>query len=191
MNINISQTPIKLDITRTPFSLEMQSQRANIDLKQNHVEVNIETQKPEVEIDQYESFASVGFKNNIDLIKEAAERGKSKALEYASKKASDGDRLAAIHLGGEPIADMAERESFSNTEVNIASLPSARPQIEVKGYINIDFTRGGGEMYDAVDVDYTPPQQSVEFTPSKINIAIAQYNSISFSYTGNTIDSKI
>ncbi|NSW90063.1 MAG: hypothetical protein HPY74_05130 [Firmicutes bacterium] len=85
-----------------------------------------------LEIDQYEAFASVGYKNTMDLLRESAQRAYQHVMEYIGKTAEDGDRLAAIELGGNPLADIAERDAFPEKEFGIDFIPKARPKYDVK-----------------------------------------------------------
>ena len=52
-----------------------------------------------------------------DFYAEAAERGRMQALRYIAKCADDGDRLAAIERGGNPIAEIAFRDSCMDVRI--------------------------------------------------------------------------
>jgi len=85
-----------------------------------------------LEIDQSEAFASAGYKNMLDLFRESAQYARQHALEYIGKVAEDGDRFAAIELGGNPIAEMAESDAYPEKEFVIDYIPKVGPRFDVK-----------------------------------------------------------
>lgn len=85
-----------------------------------------------LEIDQREAFFSIGRKSNLDVVRESAEITYKHVMEYIGRTAEDGDRFAAIELGGNPIADIAERDSFPEKEFVIDAIPRVGPRFDVK-----------------------------------------------------------
>ncbi|HHV96237.1 MAG TPA: hypothetical protein GXX37_07165 [Clostridiaceae bacterium] len=116
------------------------SQIQNIQIQNNQSQQTVSKTKETIswsrqailEIDQYPVFAGLGYKSSIDLVKEAAQKAYQHAIEYIGKTASDGDRLAAIELGGTPIADIAERDAFPEKEPDAGSVPGGQPKFDVK-----------------------------------------------------------
>jgi hypothetical protein len=138
-----------------------------------------------VHIDQYQCFAEAGLKNNMDLLREAAQIGKQQAMQYIAKTAADGDRLAAVEKGGTPIADISERDAYPEKEFNIDVIPKSRPQIEVTGSLKVDFQPGG------VKFSFEPGQLNVQATRPEVTIYLRQRPSIHFQYVGENVDIKI
>jgi len=103
-----------------------------------------------LEIDQYPVFAGLGYKSSVDLAKEASQKAHRHAIEYIGKTASDGDRLAAIELGGSPIADIAERDAFQENTLAISTTPLGQPKFDVK-YITRYFRADGTVVSTKVD----------------------------------------
>lgn len=102
-----------------------------------------------LEIDQYPVFAGLGYKSPIDLAKETSQKARQHAAEYIGKTASDGDRLAAIELGGSPIADIAERDAFQENTLAINTTPLGQPKFDVKyitKYYKADGTIAGTKV---------------------------------------------
>lgn len=184
MALNITQTNAKIGIETTPSMLEIRTQRAQLQMKQKHAKIKIDSTPPMVEIDQYEAFASVGFKNNYDLIKSEVERAKQEHLENIGKIADDGNMLAAIENGGNPIAEMALRDSYTTHEFNIDFIPKERPKISlIEGELNIEFENGDNEgLNNGVEVNYIPAQVNINYTPAQVKIFLSQYASIKFDY---------
>lgn len=188
MGIEISQVHAKLGVERIPSKLEMRSQRAQLELRQEHAKIRINTELPRVEIDQSECFASAGLKKPIDLSRELAQMAQQQVLEYIGKIASDGDMLAAIEQGGNPIADIAERDSYVEHEFNIDFIPKAKPKITVTGGIEINADENPEGSYNWVEGNYIPGNLNISYTPEKLRIYMEQYNQVKFKYKGNTVD---
>ncbi len=184
MALNITQTYAKIGIETTPSMLELRTQRAQLQIKQKHAKLSIDTEPPRLEIDQYEAFASAGYKNNFDFIKSEIERVKQEHLAYIGKIVDDGNTLAAIENGGNPIAEIAERDSYTTHEFNIDFIPKARPEINlIEGEVNIELENGDNEgINNGVEVNYIPGQMNINYTPAQVKIFLSQYASIKFEY---------
>lgn len=184
MALNITQTYAKIGIETTPSMLELRTQRAQLQVKQKHAKLSIDTEPPRLEIDQYEAFASAGFKNNFDFIKSEIERVKQEHLANIEKIVDDGNTLAAIENGGNPIAEIAQRDSYTTHEFNIDFIPKARPEINlIEGNLNIEFENGDNEgINNGVEVNFIPAQVNLNYTPAQVKIFLSQYASIKFEY---------
>lgn len=191
MGLSITQTHAQIGIDRSPSRLDIESENARLELRQRHAKVNIKTELPRVEIDQYEAFASAGLKNYLDLTRDAAQRGKQQAIEYIGKVASDGDRLAAIEQGGNPIVEFALRDAYPEHEFNIDFIPKVGPKITIKGSVEFDPERNAEGANHGVEGNFTPAQVNINYTPAQIDIFLRQYASIRISYTENKINSYI
>jgi len=183
MPLKITQTYAKIGIETNPARYEMQTKRAKLELKQNHAQMRIETKKPKVLIDQYKAFASAGLKNILDLTRSEVQKAKQRALEYIAKVAEDGDRLAAIEKGGNPIAEMAARDLYTVHEFNYDAIPKERPEITViEGDINIELEKNPDGSNNFVETNYIPADVNVKFTPAQVRIFLEQYASIKIDY---------
>jgi len=182
MSIEINRTNAQLGIERTPSRLEMRSESARLELHQKHAKVNIRTELPKVKIDQYEAFASAGLKNCYDLIREISQRAYQHVLEYIGKVAEDGDTLAAIERGGNPIADIAERDAYTEHEFGYNYIPKARPKIEVTGSLKFYPERNAEGVNNGVEGRFIPGSLKINYTPAKVKIYMKQYPSISIKY---------
>lgn len=191
MGLSITQNYARIGIDRNPSRLEMESQNARLELRQKHAKVNIKTDLPRVEIDQYEAFASAGLKNFLDLTKDAAQRGQQQAIEYIGKLAGDGDSLAAIERGGDPIIQIALRDAYPEHEFNIDFIPKVGPKITVKGSVQLDPERNAEGVNHGVEGNFTPANVNINYTPAQVNVFLKQYASIQMSYTENKINKYI
>ena len=186
MSLIINQTHAKIGIERVPGRLEIRTRNAVLELHQEQAKVNIQTELPKIEIDQREAFADIGLKSYRDLAKEMVQMAYQNVMQYIAKTASDGDRLAAIELGGNPLADIAERDAFPEKEFGYDYIPKTRPKISLQeGKVHIDVEPRG------VEANYIPGDVEFNFIPTKINIYMRQYNSISFEYKGTKVDTYL
>ena len=103
-----------------------------------------------LEIDQYPVFEGLGYKSTIDLLRESSQRAYQHVMEYIGKTSADGDRLAAIELGGTPLADIAERDAFPEKDLSIGAAPGVGPKFDVK-YITKMYRTDGTIVGTKVD----------------------------------------
>lgn len=191
MALEIRTTSALIGIDRAPSRLEIKTEKARLDLHQKHAKINIRTELPRVEIDQYECFASAGLKGNRDLVADAAQRGYQQFIEFVGKKAGDGDILAAVHNRGNPIADIAQRNSRTIHEFGLDFIPKARPKIEVRGDVELDPERNSEGTNNGVEGQYTPGSIDIGYTPANVSVYLRQYASISINYQGNNVDYSV
>lgn len=163
---------------------------AKLEYRQKHARVNINTEKPKVLIDQYECFAETGLKNNYDFAKEAAQLGYQQVMSYIQETAQDGNTLAAIERGGNPIAQIAARKAFPEKTFGLAFIPQSRPHIEVTGNVDIQWDRNWEGAMTGVEGNFIPGRVNIYFTPAKLSFLVRQYPSINFSYVSD-FDSSV
>lgn len=192
MGLEISQTYARVGIDRTPSTLEIKTENAKLELDNKEPKINIRTELPRVEIDQYECFASSGLKGPIDLTREFAQRGYQNVLDYIAKTAQDGNMMAAIESGVRAIPEIAARDAYPQHEFGMVSMPSAKPQITVKGSLEIEPERTSEGVNNGVDGVYTPGSVEIRYTPDKIRFYMEQYASVNIKYVPeNMVDEKI
>jgi len=193
MALYITQTYAKIGIERIPSRLEIKAESARLDIHQRHAKVNIDTELPKILIDQYEAFASAGLKNNMDIVKDGAQKGKQKCLEYIGKTVTDGDTLAAIENGVNAIAEIAKRDLYKTHEFNIDCIPKVGPKITVVGgEVDFEVEKDSDGLNNGVESRFLPGNLEVNFTPAQVRVFLAQYASIKFNYIDeNKIDAYI
>jgi len=182
MGISIKTTDIQLGVDRTPSVLNIESGSAKLRLHQNHAQINISTDHVRVIIDQYRCFAEAGLKNNYDFAKEAAVKGLKQSMKFIARTAEDGNRLAEIEKGGNPVAEIAERRAFPQKQFVLDFIPKSRPEIKVEGNVDIELNRRGDLTRNGVDGDYIPAWMKINYTPSRVDIYVKQYPSVEIKY---------
>lgn len=182
--IAIESENIRIGINTSPSQMQMQTEKAKVELEYVRPDLNMHTEHVKVEISQVEAFASAGLKTYSMLSREAAQRGIQQCLEYIAKTAQDGDRLAAFELGGNPIADISERDAYPEKEFNIVSMPSVGPEFNIiPGTVTFDpepLTRPG--VWNGIMAKVQPGTLNILFTPSQVKIFIERYNWVKINY---------
>nr|MBO2494551.1 hypothetical protein [Clostridia bacterium]PZN11659.1 MAG: hypothetical protein DIU64_02085 [Caldicoprobacter oshimai] len=185
MQLRITTTPALIGIRTQLAKVEMESPRPLLEMKRQQPQLNIDIEPVRVHIDQYECFAELGYKNFLDLARTEAQRGYQRVMEYIAQTAQDGDRLAAIELDGNPIADIAEERSYDVPEAEPITLPLPQPKFYVRGGISIDY-QPGKIHFNAV---VSPVKYRV--TPHKVEIYLRQHPNITIEYVGHHIDRRV
>lgn len=180
--LRIEQTYGKIGVETYASQLGIESRQSILKVHQEHVQVEIDKEEPKVLIDQHECFATAGLKNHFELAQEAAAAAARQVMEYTARYASDGDLLAKIQYKGNPIAEIARRNSFDSHEFNIDLIPKARPRIEVEGHINLSFKEGG--VQTGVEEGF----MQINFSKPQIQCYLLQKPSLQIQYVGKNLD---
>ncbi len=183
--LRIEQTYGMIGVETRNSKADIRTQQSRLNLQQTYVKIEIDKQAPTVKIDQHGCFATAGLKNVFELTEEAAQAGQQQAMEYTAKKAADGDMLANIKSGGNPIAEIAKRDSYQEHEFNIDLIPKVRPKIDFEGYIRLSAEMG--EVESSVKEGYV----KVNFTENKIRLYLAQKPSLQIQYIGKKVDTYV
>ncbi len=183
MALQISRTDAKLNIETMPSHLSIQNRQARLELSLKEAKVEIHTEMPRVVIDQSDCFATSGLMKPIDLTRQAGRKAMQQAMAYAGKVAGDGDAMAAIENNSNMIAAIAKRDSTTVHEYGIGIMPEGRPKISVTGGgVEINIRNKASDPTNGVEGTITPGGISFNYTPSQVNISMAQYASIRIKY---------
>ncbi len=191
MGLSIQTTSTQIGIHHASGKWNIESQKATLHFRTKQAKVNLDTELPMVIIDQYECFATAGLKNNYDLTRSMAQKAYQQLIEYIGKTASDGNTLAAIENGGNPIKAIAVRDAYPEHTFGIDSIPKARPKISFTGGVNIEWEDARHGARIGIEGQYNPGYIMIDYKPSDIDIYVKQYPKINIEYLGNSIDSKI
>ncbi|GAU75667.1 DUF6470 family protein [Fusibacter sp. 3D3] len=149
--------------------------------------VNLKTEKPQIQIDQSQCFAEAGLMSIPDLIADNAAYAQEKVSEGIARIVDQGNELAAIETGYDPIPDQAYSNAYDLFvhEFVYTTIPKSRPQIDfTRGTVDVQFQEG------KVNNETQLKKLEVSYTPGKVERFMKQYQSISISFTGNALDVK-
>jgi len=189
MSLQISRTDAKINIETTRSELSIQTRRARLELSHKVDRLDIQSELPKVVIDQYECFASSGLRGPLDLTRYEGQMAMQHALNYATRVSGEGDTLAAIENGGEPIADLAWQNGVTEHEFGLDYMPKASPRITiVGGGLQITPQGNAAGAKNGIEGQFTPGGVTFNYIPSQVKIAMEQYASISMRYVSTAIN---
>ncbi|OUM97588.1 MAG: hypothetical protein BAA04_03410 [Firmicutes bacterium ZCTH02-B6] len=94
--------------------------------------LDVSMRMPRVHIDVREAQADIGLKPIGKIARELAARGHRAAWQAISQIAREGDQLARIEEGENPIADQARRRGLRDLQINIDVAPKHPVLVEVE-----------------------------------------------------------
>lgn len=144
------------DIKQPRPTYEMQTERPQQDIRQP---------RGELEIDQSRAWDALGQGPILQAMSRIYSQCHDIAMQGIAKIVEDGNRMAAINLGGNPIAEIAKELSTEHSE----------------------FDYYGEASIDNVDITYTPHQAEINLTNGKININV-QVNAPEIEYNRGKLD---
>ncbi len=183
--IQIQTTPMKLEYKRTPNKMEIDSGAPlSLELSTSPSKLEMKSEQIKVMIDQSQCFEESGLKSIASLISENASIGKQKIQETIGRIVSQGNQMADIASGADPLPDQAIENAFDQFvyDWNIDFIPKSRPEFKVTGG-NVDINYVPAKVNNNTQVKHT----SINYTATKIDTYVKQYNSIKLS----TIDIKV
>ena len=104
-----------------------------IQIHQEFVRVKLSQEHVKVRINQDRCWEEVNLGSTDYLVRSSAQRGYEQVLRYIQKTAENGNRLARIEDGGQPIIDICIEEAFPTYDYNVDIIPKSRPEIYFEG----------------------------------------------------------
>lgn len=105
--------------------------------------LDISTRFPRVHIDVRQAQADIGLKPIGQIAREQAARGHRVAWQAIAQIAREGDELARIEEGGNPIAEQARRRGWRDLQVNIDVAPKHPVLVELEpGEVGVQLIPG-------------------------------------------------
>lgn len=186
-----------MEIRTTPAIINYQSTPAKINIEHPDLEVvgditqpllEMKSTQPKVLIDQTQPFNEAGLKTMSAFMGEISQYAKNMMHQSIGRIVSQGNQLADIHKGGDPIVDQAIYNAYDQFiyDYNIESIPKSKPDIQVvEGTIDMKVT--GGENTKR----YITKPLEISYQPWKLDFYMKQMNSISMRYVENQVDLKV
>src|SRR4030095_13723315 len=138
---------------------------ATVDMEQIRPEQHFKTTNGRLEINQERVWDALALGNNLQTMSKIYSMASDIALQGIARIVEKGDQMASIHLGGNPIAEMAREWQRTFPE--------------------FDFV--GEASYDNIDIEYIPSELSIETTPGKVNLSV-QVNKPIIEYERGKLD---
>lgn len=176
MPLQINTTPGLIGINSILGWQSIQQPRGEQRISQPKAQMEIDRELPKVYIDQYQCFAEAGLKNPTDFTKDNVQWSYKCFLEGIAQYNEEGDMLAQIEKGINPMPIIAENRAFPRYDFNIDFIPKSRPKIDVKGYLRIEWKT------NQPVISYQVRKPVIDFHPGKVEIFMRQWPDIEINY---------
>lgn len=175
--IGINTTNARLLITQRPAEIDTHTEQATLEMH---------TEQIQIRIDQQQCFNESGLMSPSAFSEDVSQQGKQAVYEGISRRAAEGNQMAAIEKGNDAIANIAFDNSFHIADFNITFMPKSKPEIDfVGGNIDIKVNEGSVEMKVKIN------RPDIEFEPGSIEIFLKQKPDISIKYIGENVDVEV
>ena len=175
--VEIRQTYAQIGMQSTRGIQTIEQPKPDFEMRREAPELSIEQPLGELIIDQSRAWDALAIGNHLEMMLRIYQQDRQIALETIGKIAEHGDRLAAIHLGGSPIADIAAEEGRFTFGEYLFAGPADVDNVDIYYQANkplIEVREG------RIHVDARAKAPVINYWPGKLEIYIKQYNSIQF-----------
>ncbi|KRE97961.1 hypothetical protein ASG89_29090 [Paenibacillus sp. Soil766] len=172
--VQLRQTYARLGIDADLGQQSIRQPRPDFQITTRMAQLDATYRKGDLTIDQSRSWEALGKGNVFQFTALVANEAKSLALQGIAKRVEIGNRLAAIHNGGNPIADMAADNFFEDFKFNYEG-PFSTDSVDIQYRANrpeVNYEPG------SVDIQSKTNSPEISYTPGKLDIYLAQKNSI-------------
>jgi len=172
--IQIQTQSIRMSMETTPYQYTIEQPRGEQDIQQIPAELSVRQPRGELEIDHTRALDALGYMDTITFSHRVSAESHRIYLEALGRTAQQGNRLAAIHQGGEPIADIAWEEYNMDYPMNLIGAAQYDP-------VDIDYQARKPEIDVEVrgaETRYTPQSPEFTFTRGKLHVYVEQYPSV-------------
>lgn len=184
-SIRIHQQYAQIGIDADLGSYDMRQPRAAFEMQTTRPQLTIHQEKGELVIDQSKAWDALGTGNILGVLSHIYSEAKGIGLQGISRRVENGNRLAAIHLDTNAIADIVQEEDFQFQEFDYTG-PASFDNVDVT------YTASKAEIQvedGTVRIDTHPRPPEVEYHRGKLDIYMLQNAKVEI--TPPQIDTKI
>lgn len=183
--IRIETQPARLGITSNRTQITIKQPKATFELKAVPPRVEIVQPRGELTIDQSRAWDALSVGSNLDLMSRIYSESWELGLEGIARIVDESKRFEAIHLGGNPIAEIAHEQAFRELPISIPTYASnmnvdlnyrARPAeiSAVRGRVDANIRKNAPEIdHIKGNIHFQMLQyQSIKITPPQLDIRV-------------------
>lgn len=183
--IQIEQQYAKIGMWTEKGQQTIRQPRATFELDITPPKLDIRSPRGELTIDQSRAWDALSVGSNLDFMSRIYKQSLEFGLEGIARIVEQGNRLAAIHLPGNPIAEIARENAFRDLPITYHTLASndnvdisyerKSPEIElIRGRVDGIIQRNNPEInYEKGRLHYEMLQyQWVKFIPPQWEMSI-------------------
>ncbi len=169
--IQIKQQFAQLGIQTQAPSLQIRQPRPTFELSTTKPQLEIHSPRGELVIDQSKAWAALGVGDHLKMMDHIYSEAHRVVLEEIGRIAENGDKLADIAHGGNPIAEIARQDVINFLEFNYTTPAS---------YDNVDiyYTAHKPEFNvqnGTVQLQSHPNMPEYQYTRGKVSYQMLQY----------------
>lgn len=182
--LQITTIPISYELKINDAKLERQSSSVDLEISRSRGGLNIQNHPSKIRMDTYDARNSFMPTTKVS-ISQAAERGRTQAMEVSARYAREGQMYLKSQPGhgSEAIGQMiAERTAYPTGEFELGFIP--------KGGVKISVSEPEFSMQyqaDKLNFDWRVNKGSVKFIPGDVEVSIIQYPDVRIEYVGEPI----
>jgi len=168
--IQIRQQYARIGIDADPGRLEMRQPAATLEMRTTKPKVLIEQPKGDLHIDQSKAWDALGLGGSLHVMDTIYSSARDIAMQGIAKIVDRGNRLAAIHEGGNPIADIGLEASYRFREYDFAGEASF-------DNVDIRYTARKSEIKveeGAVQIESRPNRPEIAYHRGKLDVYLLQ-----------------
>jgi hypothetical protein len=164
--IEIRSVSGQIGIDKTPGQLRIDHRRSEISVQNTPARLQIQRELPAVIIDASECWYERGFKTAERFSADNTAESKRKVTENLAAAARQGRRMADIGRSTDTrllIAQIAKEKCARPAELRFTRIPDSRPQVQVTGYMDMQWS--GGD----IEFDVSRHDVSIQYQRSQLH----------------------
>lgn len=151
--------------------LEIRQPKATLDITTERSKLNIHSENGVLYVDSSKAWDALGKGPFLETMNRIYTRAHEVAMQGIAKIVEEGNRLAAIHEGGNAIAEIAKEKGLEFIEFEFMGDAS---------FDNVDIRYEPGELDIQVEagkvtLNTRPNRPEIQYTPGKLDIYMIQY----------------
>lgn len=170
-HIQIRQQYAKLGMDSEPGQQDIRQPPATLEMSTTPLRMEITYRNPDIEIDQSRAWAALGLGGILEAMTRIHARAREVGLDGIARIVENGNRMAAIHLHTNAIADIAEEQAFEFYEFDYVG-PASVDNVDIHITTHkpeIEFTGG------TLEIDAHPHKPIINYDRGKLDIYMLQY----------------
>ncbi|MGY5346099.1 DUF6470 family protein [Paenibacillus glucanolyticus] len=185
--IQIRQGYAKIGLETTKGQQSIEQPKASLNITQEQGQMEIQRSYGSLEIDSRRAWSALVRGKIEEVMDRVAQEAFRISMENIEKIVKNGDRMMAIHKGGNVFADIARQIASEERPIQIAGEP---------GYDNVDITYLPSELkinFIPKGVTFNPEQHHpvINYNPGKLEVYLRSKNFISISIMGTQINTVV
>lgn len=176
--IQIQQTPARIDIQSTRGQFEIRQQKASMDIETTRGVLEVHSEQPVVKVDMSKTWDALTGGNNLRLMSRIYNQFGQFVQQAIENTVDEYNQIGDLRNTEDPIPEIARQSMFAKQpKLQIygeASISNISFDVQISKP-EVNFTPG------KADVKVTPNKPQIEYHRGNVNIQMAQYPSVNIT----------